>query len=119
MPENLKPADIHVRDSRVNRIFLYFPRSNLAQQYPEYPEDSIKRTLEEMVAKQPVKVALRPHQFAVTPRIGNAAGQCNWQIVVFLPIPADDLTAITMACADLQKRCNMIDEYQNTRAIIV
>jgi len=119
MSDNLKPADIHVRDSKINRIFLSFPRASALQQYPEYSADSIKKAMEEMIGKQPVKVALRPHQFAIVPRVHHAGGQCNWQVVVFLPAPADDLTALNLAAADLQRRCNMRDEYQEARGLIV
>lgn len=119
MAENLKPADIHVKDSRLNRVFIYSTRSDISQRHPEYSAEQIQTALEQIIATQPVEVALRPHQFAIVPRVHHAQGQCNWQIVVFLPVPPEDLAAINMAGADLQKRCNMIDEYQNTRGIIV
>lgn len=89
------------------------------QRCAEYSAESIKQLLEEMIAAQPVNVALQPHQFAIVPRFHHATGQCNWQIVVFLPIPPDDLAAIEKAGTDLQMRCNLLDEYQSTRAIVV
>ena len=119
MAENLKPADIHVKDSRLNRLFIYSTRSDIKQRWPEYSADGIKQALEKMLAMQPVNVSLQPHQFAIVPRFHHGPGQCNWQIVVFLPIPPDDLAAIHRAGTDLQMRCNLIDDYQNTRAIVV
>jgi hypothetical protein len=58
-------------------------------------------------------------QLSAVPRIIQGEGECNWQVLVFLPVPSEVLAAIGSAGSELQAQYDMADFFQGARALIV
>ena len=103
------------------RAFLAYSRDATVQPRAKRMQKDIAADLLGMAnAALPAGAApVGSHQFSAVPRISPAEGDCNWQVVVFLPLASEVLTAIGEAAAELQGRYDMADFYQGTRALIV
>ena len=103
------------------RAFLAYSREEAVQPRVKRMQKDIAREILELAnAGLPAGIApVSKIQFSAVPRISAAEGECNWQVVVFLPVASEVLTALSEAAAELQGRYDMADFYQGTRALIV
>ena len=103
------------------RAFFAFARNAGSTEVDKRLQKDISRDVRKLAdSRMPAgSTPVSRHQFSAVPRINPAEGECNWQVVVFLPVPSEVLKAIGEAAAELQGSVDMADYHQGSRALII
>lgn len=114
-------AAYRLPDIKKQRAFLAFPREVDLQPREKRSEKEITDDLCRLAnARLPQGCPpITGTQLSAVPRIIRSEGECNWQVLVFLPMPSEVLAAIGSAGSELQAQYDMADFFQGARALIV